>query len=733
VPTHKLGNELKQRFAKEDPNISVDIWRGRSADDPDSDNAAMCRDLDAVDDVQSHGGDVQKLVCEGKDPSGQIRRCPYFDNCAYQAQRHRQADIWIVAHNLLFNKKPAAITQPSLVIIDENFINAAMQGVTGRPKRIGLADIAERPVARKSDGNLSLSRSADLDASLKPARDALAAILGSHPEGPIERQRLIEGGLTEDMCREAASAEWSRKQQLDKIIWPGMPQAARRSALAAAQPNKIIARMARMWRVLADMLKDGGPERSGRVAWRAFEDEDGASHKALTVAWLDTIKDGWTAPTLHIDATLRIDLVRHIFPQIELLDRITAAAPHQHTVQYVGKSFSKAALKEDGEIDKVFHWAVAHGRCKGGEWLLGVQKDVEESIRARHAIPAWMHLAHHNNIAGRDEWRDVRGLIVVGRTMPRPIAVEQIAGCLTGSATQDVGTEDHWYPTTDAVLAARSGKAITVEKHIHPDPLAEQVRASICEDQIQQIIWRGRGVNRSADHPLDVVILGDCVTAQPDEIENWYWPSLDDRIFAQTGVWMENAAHVSRSFPLLTGNIERIKKARQRLGTVSYIDYYRKTSPTSSPHLRTVTYRLTGPGQRRHQAVFDAREWADQDRVKGWLEGKLGALASFEVVGVEPTPSEASISEEIPANSPDVPQDNDPYDGGVLTDDLVRQIRAIARGSGLKQDQIAARIGISRPQLTNALAQRFGLGDDPARRLLDFLAAPPPTIQPALF
>jgi len=172
-----------------------------------------------------------------------------------------------------------------------------------------------------------------------------------------------------------------------------------------------------------------------------------------------------------------------------------------------------------------------------------------------------MHLAHHNNIAGRDEWRDVRGLIVVGRIMPRPIDVEQVASVLTGSATQYVGTEDHWYPTTDAVLAARSGKAITVEKHIHPDPLAEQVRASICEDQIQQIIWRGRGVNRSADHPLDVVILGDCITAQPNEIENWYWPSLDDRIFAQTGVWMENASHVSRTFPLLTGNIERIKTA----------------------------------------------------------------------------------------------------------------------------------------------------------------------------
>ena len=39
----------------------------------------------------------------------------------------------------------------------------------------------------------------------------------------------------------------------------------------------------------------------------------------------------------------------------------------------------------------------------------------------------------------------MRGLIVVGRTMPRPIDVEQVASVLTGSATQDVGTEDHWY------------------------------------------------------------------------------------------------------------------------------------------------------------------------------------------------------------------------------------------------------------------------------------------------
>ena len=776
VPTHKLGNELKQRFEKEDPGVAVDIWRGRGADDPDSDDATMCRDLDAVYDVQAHGGDVQNLVCEGKDPSGQIRRCQYFDNCAYQAQRHRQADIWIVAHNLLFNKKPAAITQPSLVIIDETFFNAAMQGVAGPPKRIGLADISERPVAKKSDGSMAFDRSADLDASLKPARDALAAVLGSHPEGPIERQLLIDGGLTEGLCREAASAEWQRKQQLDKIIWPGMSLTSRKSKLATAQSNKIIARMSRMWHALADMLKDGGPESSGRVTWRAFEDEDGARHKAMTVAWLKTIQDGWTAPTLHIDATLRVDLVRHIFPQIELLDRVMATAPHQNTVQYVGKSFSKAALKEDREVDKVFHWAVAHGRRKGGEWLLAVQKDVEESIRARHTIPSWMDLAHHNNIAGRDEWRNVRGLIVVGRTMPRPIDVEQVAGVLTGSATQDTGMEDNYYPTTDAILSARSGKAITVEKHVHPDPLAEQVRASICEDQIQQIIWRGRGVNRSVDHPLDVVILGDCITAQPDEIENWYWPSLDDRIFAQTGAWMANTSHISRTFPLLTGNMERFKKARQRLGTVSYKDYYRKTSPTSSPHLRTVIYRLTGPGQRQHQAVFDVREWAEPDNIKDFLVGKLGALASFEVGGFEPpTPQppapkidvqpatyglEARRSTLLDPRPPDPqsgtlgvqgfelsaltnygrppsPEDSaldpplDVWTGGHLTAEQAQWARDRLKSTAQTQEDVARAAGLSRPQLTNALRGRFGLSVEAARRVHEALTAQP-VVQPGL-
>ena len=48
------------------------------------------------------------------------------------------------------------------------------------------------------------------------------------------------------------------------------------------------------------------------------------------------------------------------------------------------------------------------------------------------------------------------------------------------------------------------------------------------------------------------------------------------------------------------------------------------------------------------------------------------------------------------------------------------------------QGQVAAEIGISRPQLTNALQQRFGLGPDPTRRLLALLDTPPPREQLAL-
>jgi Bifunctional DNA primase/polymerase, N-terminal len=61
------------------------------------------------------------------------------------------------------------------------------------------------------------------------------------------------------------------------------------------------------------------------------------------------------------------------------------------------------------------------------------------------------------------------------------------------------------------------------------------------------------------------------------------------------------------------------------------------------------------------------------------------------------------------------------YRRGLLPDDLAALVRAEMRARGVTQDELAAQLGISQPQLANALAGRFGLSPEPAARLLAWL------------
>ena len=63
------------------------------------------------------------------------------------------------------------------------------------------------------------------------------------------------------------------------------------------------------------------------------------------------------------------------------------------------------------------------------------------------------------------------------------------------------------------------------------------------------------------------------------------------------------------------------------------------------------------------------------------------------------------------------------YAGGVLPDILVRAVRDAQRVRQMTQDAVARQIGISRPQLANALQGRFGLSRSAAANLLTWLAA----------
>lgn len=57
------------------------------------------------------------------------------------------------------------------------------------------------------------------------------------------------------------------------------------------------------------------------------------------------------------------------------------------------------------------------------------------------------------------------------------------------------------------------------------------------------------------------------------------------------------------------------------------------------------------------------------------------------------------------------------WTGGVMPDELRQGMRAVVRASGLRHDEVATEIGISRPQFGNILTGRFGTCQKVARRL----------------
>ena len=362
-----------------------------------------------------------------------------------------------------------------------------------------MEEIERQPIAHhlKADNyQQDAGTSADLDAELKPVRRKLLAAIEANGKGPMRRRSLIEAGLTAEECRSGKSLEWKRK--VDSIIRPGMSlKAMKERAEIMARFNSDIARLSRLWTELAHALTTD-QEASGRVSVDTIEDEHGAQHKVVSLRWTDEITEGWEAPLLHIDATLRPKLARHILPRLEMRADISAKTPHQKTVAVVGKSFSHSALKEQKAIAKTWQQILLVATLTTGKTLAILPKAAEDEIREKHGpIPAHIALAHHGAVQGLDDYRDVSLLLVIGRTLPGSSEAGRIAGALTGEAVPELPLKPKetspWYDETPVMVEDILGQAVTMIRQSHPHPIAEEIRAAICEDQLVQAIGRGRG------------------------------------------------------------------------------------------------------------------------------------------------------------------------------------------------------------------------------------------------
>lgn len=760
-PAHELLAELAERMAaladKRGRRVNVRVWHGRDRENPDAPGQTMCRDTTAAELARRAGINVAETVCNAP--------CQFREGCSYLAQREAKADLWLVPHALLFAALPAAMSGVSLLVIDEGFSLAGMVGLDGPALLVPFAALRDHV----THGNGNALASADLDATLRPLRLQLLDALADHPTSehgePLQRAALMAAGLTVEDATTARKAEGKRRRDVSTL-------AATRADLLRelrliASTNSAAKRAAMLWQHVGDLLADGGPEASGRVELVTVDGE-----RAFRLYGLATMGKGWRAlPTLHLDATADLDLIRaRVGSSAELVANVEASEPHAQVHQIVGRVFGKGAL-HGGAGDDARRFALATAAEHGGRWLVVASKGAADGWR--DGLPGNVSVAHWGAVRGLDSFNDVRGLVCVGRWGVPPHAVERMAGVLTGRA---IGRVSGGYPLAAVTLTAADGNARTVEAERHPDPMAEAVRVALVEAELVQAMGRGRGVRRHAGNPLAIYVLGNTPLPCPlATISDWQPLGPDREMLADLGAWLQSTGDAAEAWGRKANTV---KVARQRLGYSPYSKILLGPYPNLDglDGLAVATYQRAGAGRSEVRMLYSPDRIPDP---RAWLEAKFGPLVHFEA---ERAPAEAPAEQQAPAATPaaqnsretapppppmpapfammpprgfraalgsvepveamDPPKGAGPefsgavkggvlgdlwadYAGGLMSPEQAAFVRATRRGAGITQERLAALMDLSRPQLANALAGRFGLSRDAADRLRATLAELP--------
>ena len=552
VPTHRLGAEAAREFPAD---IRVGIWRGRGAADPDRPSETMCRDLEAVSEARAVLAPVEETCCRrpARNDAPEAR-CQFYDTCAYQRQKRVKAEVWFTAHETLFTRKPKVVGEVAAIVVDENPFAAGIR--TGVSLPVG----ALSSVTPVFDKGVEYVPFTDILVTL---RKKLLRAFDAMPDGAVTRAGLKAAGVTGDDTSGGFQLEWLRKQELG--LRPGMTPQERTAALEAVKGNRTIGKFAMLWQALRALTDAGGPEASG---WIELAHDGGDGERII---WLRGRKEpaaGFAGvPTLLMDANLRIELLKPFWPAVELAADLAVAAPYQHVRQVIDENYGKTKLTEQtkrGEKQRRDLRAVV-ARFARRYWpakvLVVAQLAVEKTLTE---LGSNAMTAHHNAVAGLDRWRDVRALMVIGRTAPGPLDVERAAMALTGHAVASVG-KAAWYPQ---VIVAREtrGDNLTAVADRHPDPIAEAIRWQICEGEVMQIIGRARGVNRTMMRPLDVWVLTNVVLPLPVDKTlraQGLAPSPADQMLAAGGIVFLSPRDASRAYSALWETPKAAKHARQ--------------------------------------------------------------------------------------------------------------------------------------------------------------------------
>ena len=151
--------------------------------------------------------------------------------------------------------------------------------------------------------------------------------------------------------------------------------------------------------------------------------------------------------------------------------------PHQYVRQVIDRAYAKSRLEPldneraaaDPEKARPRIRNLREARAilcrfarqhRGGRVLAVAQKGVRKALEALGRLPRNVALAHHNAVAGRDEWGGVSGLVVIAAQRRRPRMQSAWSRLLPAWPCPPLAG---WYPRIPAVREMASGEDIAAE------------------------------------------------------------------------------------------------------------------------------------------------------------------------------------------------------------------------------------------------------------------------------
>lgn len=614
VPTLKLADELRRRFSQK--KLAARVFRGREAVDPDVPSRLMCLDIEAIKLAALANNPIARACCRDLGIGGQTLTCGHLANCAYQRQLGESPDVWIVTHPVLFQPN-AIFLEADILIIDEKFWQHGIER-----QRLKVEDLIRPP-------RFSFLHQAEFRRALDTFQKIADALSKQSVPGPVKRSTFLDCHLSQNEVELARQFEANVAMQTS--MWPGMHVEERRLAARQKRNTKAIdALLAETCNLLATTLSD----EAGRLELSLHDD----ATLSVEIRRVRPIKIH--APTLILDATLPDrEILANFFPHVEIADDIRASMPNVRVRQILGAPVAARKLDASNEgpktnLEDMRRYILLRYVELGRKPILVVaQKAVAQWLRAS-GLPKDVAFEHFGALEGLDVYGSVRGLIIVGRTLPSPSSIEALAGALTGA--QPVRSEN-WYNKTVRLIETQIGDRVLVDADIHPDGLAEAIRRSICEDAIDQAIGRGRGVNRTHECPLCIDIVSDVVTSVPvDEVKSWSPP--DELVeFMSDGVVLKSPGDLFKLRPLQwpsEGATRQWISRRSREAGHTVTETYMKFSIDTGHAVQPFRYQHAGARQRWRDGAYDPELIEDP---RAWLEDRLGVqIVGFEVLAGPP-------------------------------------------------------------------------------------------------